>query len=142
MGHQDNGRHAKKAGGQLDQALAQTILQAGKNGRLTCASAHRLAKAQNCSPKQIRIQADLLELRIAQCQLGLFGHGKGQKRFNSDTDITPELKNRILDAQHDGIIDCKVCWELAKEFKISRINMGSACERLEIRIKSCQLGLL
>ncbi|WP_320042748.1 hypothetical protein [uncultured Desulfobacter sp.] len=142
MGHQDNGRYAKKTGGQLNQALAQTILQASSNGKLTCASAHRLAKAQNCLPKEIGIQADLLKLRISQCQLGLFGHGKGKKKFNPDTNITPELKDRILDAQRNGIIDCKACWELAKEFKISRINMGSACEQLEIRIKSCQLGIL
>ena len=131
----------KHPGAQLNQALAQLILQASSNGRLACANAHRLAKAQNCLPKEIGIQADLLELRVAQCQLGLFGYDQGKKNFNPDAGITPELKYRIFDAQSDGRIDCKTCWEIAKEFKISRLTMGSVCERLEIRIKSCQLGL-
>lgn len=131
----------KHSGVQLNQAIIQRILQASSNGRLTCASAHRLAKAQNCLPKQIRKQADLLELRISQCQLGLFGYGQNKKKFNSGTDISSKLKDRILDVQCDGIIDCKTCWEIAKEFKISKIDMGSVCEQLEIRIKSCQLGV-
>nr|WP_320014634.1 hypothetical protein [uncultured Desulfobacter sp.] len=126
---------------QLNQALAQLILQASSNGRLACASAHRLAKAQNCLPKEIGIQADLLKLRIAQCQLGLFGYTQGKKKFNLDAGITPELKDRIFDAQSDGRIDCKTCWKIAKEFKISRLNMGSVCELLEIRVKPCQLGV-
>jgi len=142
MGHQDRRRYSKKhPGAQLNKTLAQSILRASSNGILACASAHRLAKAQNYLPKEIGIQADLLELRIAQCQLGLFGSGQGKKNFNPDAGITPELKERIFDAQSDGIIDCKTCWQIAKEFKISRINMGSVCERLEIRIKPCQLGV-
>ncbi|WP_020587496.1 hypothetical protein [Desulfobacter curvatus] len=142
MEHQDSGPDAKRhSGAQLDQTRSQAILQASSNGRLTCASAHRLAKAQNCLPKQIGIQADLLELRIAQCQLGLFGSPQGKKNFNPDAGITQQLKDRILDAQSDGKIDCKTCWEIAKEFKITRIDMGSVCERLEIRIKPCQLGV-
>lgn len=142
MGHQDRGHYAKKhPGAQLNQALAQAILQASSNGILACASAHRLAKAQNCLPKEIGIQADLLELRISQCQLGLFGYTLDKKNFNPDAGITPELKDRIFDAQSGGRIDCKSCWDIAKEFKISRLNMGSVCERLEIRIKPCQLGV-
>ncbi|MCG8549082.1 MAG: hypothetical protein MI799_01620 [Desulfobacterales bacterium] len=142
MGHRNRDHSVKKhPGAQLNQALARPILKAGGNGRLTCAGAHRLAREQNCLPKEIRIQADLLELRIAQCQLGLFGYARGQKNFNPDADIIPELKERIFDVQCDGAIGCKTCWELAKEFKISRITMGSVCERLEIRIRSCQLGI-
>ena len=142
MGHLDKGRYSNKhPGAQLNHTLAQPILQASSNGILACASAHRLAKAQNCLPKEIGIQADLLELRIAQCQLGLFGSSQGNKNCPPDAGIMPELKERIFDAQSDGIIDCKTCWQIAKEFKISRINIGSVCERLKIRIKPCQLGV-
>ena len=142
MGHQDRDNYAKKhPGAQLDQQLAGPIMQASSNGKLACASAHRLAKAQNCSPKQIGTQADLLELRITQCQLGLFGHAKGKKNFNPDARMTPQLKERILECQSDGTIACSTCWELAGEFKMSKLDMGSACEQIEIRIKPCQLGV-
>lgn len=142
MGHQDRGNYAKKHPGvQLDKTLAGPIMQASSNGKLACASAHRLAKTKNCSPEYIGTQADLLELGIVQCQLGLFGHAKGKKNFNPDAHMTPQLKDRILECQSDGKIACKTCWELAKAFKISKLDMGSACEQLEIRIKPCQLGV-
>jgi len=142
MGHQDRDNYVKRHPGvQLDQRLAGPIKQASDNGTLACASAHRLAKIQHCSPKQIGTQADLLELRIAQCQLGLFGHAKGKKNFNPDAHMTQQLKDRIFECQSDGKIACRTCWELAKEFKMSKLDMGSACEQLEIRIKPCQLGV-
>nr|WP_319493046.1 hypothetical protein [uncultured Desulfobacter sp.] len=142
MGHQDRGNYAKKrAGVQLDPALTTPIMQASSNGKLACASAHRLAKTQKCSPSHIGTQADLLEFRITQCQLGLFGYAKGKKNFNPDSDMTPQLKDRILECQADGQITCKTCWELALEFKMSKLDMGSVCEQLEIRIKPCQLGV-
>lgn len=65
---------------------------------------------------------------------------RAKKSSNPDASITQELKDRIFDAQSDERIDCKTCWEIAKEFKISRVNLGSVCERLKIRIKPCQLG--
>lgn len=142
MGHQDRDNYAKKHPGvQLDQRLAGPVMQASRSGKLACASAHRLAKSHNCSPEHIGTQADLLELRITQCQLGLFGHTKGKKNFNIDADMTPQLKDRLLECQANGKIACKTCWELAKAFKISKLDMGSVCEQLEIRIKPCQLGV-
>ena len=122
-------------------SLPDPLCRQAATGSLHVRVPTALQKSQNCSPKQIGTQADLLELRITQCQLGLFGHAKGKKNFNPDTHMTQELKDRILECQSDGTIACSTCWELAKEFKLSKLDMGSACEQLEIRIKPCQLGV-
>ncbi|MEH0022239.1 MAG: hypothetical protein V6Z89_21475 [Desulfobacter sp.] len=141
MGHQDKGHYAKKHPGQTpDPGCQETLQAAAKQGILTCADAHRAAKTLGGAPGQIGIQADLLELRISQCQLGLFGYSPGKKNLDPDVRVSPELGEAILAAQQDGRISCKVCWEMAKTHNISRLDMGAACEKKEIRIKPCQLG--
>ncbi len=141
MGHQDKDHYAKKhPHAKLDHAIAPLIQQAENDGILACADAHRIAKQTHCTPEDIGIQADLLELRLSKCQLGLFGCISGNKNFNPDARITLAVRKIILEKQSDGRIDCKTCWDIAKECKISRIDMGTFCEQLEIRIKPCQLG--
>lgn len=72
MGHEDKGHYAlKHPDKSLDLKLCKAIKTAADQGQLTCASAHKVAKSLGCSPGDIGIQADLLELRISQCQLGL-----------------------------------------------------------------------
>ena len=141
MGHIEQGHYAKKhPNAQLNPDIAEPVKKAAKDTLLYCASAHRIAKALGCSPADIGVQADLMELRIARCQLGLFGYSPGKQNLNPDVVISDALRTDILNAQDDGRIDCKTCWDLALKHKISRIDMGSACEELEIRIKPCQIG--
>lgn len=141
MGHQDKGHYAKKhPDAEPNPVLSFLIQKAGKDGIITCADAHRIVKSTQCRPEEVGVQADLLELRLSQCQLGLFGCSSGKKDFNPDAQITPAIRDAILEKQSDGRIDCKTCWEIAKANKISKIDMGTFCEQLEIRIKPCQLG--
>lgn len=141
MGHQDRGHYAKKhPDHKINPEIADKINASALDGMIHCASAHRIAKTIGCSVSEIGVQADLLELRIARCQMGLFGYGPGKKNFNPDVQVSESLKNDILNSQKQGRIPCRKCWDMAKTHKISRRDMGSACEKLEIRIKPCQLG--
>ena len=141
MGHQDRGHYARKHSGEtLDPKLSKTIKAEASDGLLSCASAHKAAKALGCTPGQIGIQTDLLELRISQCQLGLFGYSPDKKNLDPDIEIPANLNDAILDTQDEGRISCRQCWDMAKACKISRLEVGSACDKKEIRIKPCQLG--
>ncbi len=141
MGHNHKGNYAKKhPDAKLNPETQGPIQEATRDGLLFCASAHRIAKSLGFTPGEIGVQADLLELRIAKCQLGLFGYAPNKKNLDPDVVISDDLKAQILKAQTDGRIDCLTCWKLASKLNISRIDMGSACEKLEIRIKPCQLG--
>jgi len=141
MGHQDRGHYAKKHQNySQNPKITDKIIASAREGMIDCPSAHRIAKVLGLPPSEIGVQADLLELRIARCQMGLFGYGPGKKNFNLDVKISDALKNDILNSQKEGRISCHRSWDIARTHKISRIDMGSACEKLEIRIKPCQLG--
>lgn len=141
MGHQDQGHYARKhPEKQRDNAAAQVIEKKAESGCLNCADAHRAAKQLGLSPDQIGVQADLAELRISKCQMGLFGYHPGKKNLNPDIEISPAADRAIDEAQTDGRLSCAQCWELAAELGMSRLDMGSACEKKGIRVKPCQLG--
>lgn len=142
MTHEDRGHYAKKhPTAKQDPELADRIKSVATEGNLDCASAHRIVKSTGCKPLDIGIQADLLELRISRCQMGLFGHGPDKKKnLNPDINVSKELESDILNSQRQGRLTCSQCWEMAKAHKIAKIEMGSVCEKLEIKIKPCQLG--
>ena len=77
MTHEDAGHYAAKHPEEkIDPAIADAIAVKEKEGRVTCAAAHAIAKKLNRSPQVVGINIDLLEKRIRRCQLGLFGYGK------------------------------------------------------------------
>ena len=130
---------AKHKGQKLDEAVAKKIRAMAKEGMITCASAHQIGKKLNLPLSEIGIQIDLMELRINECQLGLFGYPDG-KRLNPDIEISVDLDNQLENSVSDGRISCNDCWELAERMKIKRLDIGAACEKRNIRIKPCKLG--
>lgn len=141
MTHEHRGHYAKKhLGAQRVPEIAEKLAAGAREGAIDCAAAHRIAKSAGFPVDQIGVQADLLELRIARCQLGLFGYGPEKKRLDPKVAVSDGLKADIIDTQEGGSLSCHRAWDLAKTHKISKMEMGSACEKLEIRIKPCQLG--
>jgi hypothetical protein len=141
MAHQDKGHYAGKHPDQKsDPVIVQKLKDIGDKNQLRCASAHKAAKELGVSPKEIGIQADLMELRIVECQMGLFGYEPDQKRIDPGIDISDQLWAKIESQSIDGRMSCRDAWGIAREYKISRLDMGSACEKINIRIKPCQLG--
>lgn len=141
MAHQDRGHYADKHPEKtVDPVILKKLREISEKSLLRCASAHKAAKSLGVSPKKIGIQADLMELRIVECQLGLFGYAPEQKRIDPGIGISDKLWAAIENKSADGRLSCRECWDLAGEWKISRLDMGSACEKINIRIKPCQLG--
>jgi hypothetical protein len=141
MGHHNKGHYAaKQKGRQLNKTVAEKIEYMAKEGSITCAAAHKIGKELNLLPSEIGIQIDLMELRIIECQLGLFGHKDGKKTFDLDIAICAELDNQLDKFASDGKISCQDCWSIGTGMKIKRKDIGSACEKKNIKIKPCQLG--
>ncbi|HKJ99770.1 MAG TPA: hypothetical protein VJ959_12695 [Desulfotignum sp.] len=141
MAHEDKGHYADKHPDQkTDPVIAAKLQSVTKENQLSCASAHKAAAELGVAPKEVGIQADLLELRIVKCQLGLFGYEPEQKRIDPEIDVSDDLWATIENQSTDGKISCRESWDIAKDFKISRLHMGSACEKINIRVKPCQLG--
>ncbi len=141
MTHSDKGHYANKHQGQkIDEKISSLIKSKSQENNLTCAAAHKAAKELGVSPEAIGIQTDLIEFRITMCQLGLFGYKGGTKQIDPDFDTPSDMEAALDKANDDGRLSCLDCWEIAKDLKAKKIDIASACEKKEIRIKPCQIG--
>jgi hypothetical protein len=87
--------------------------------------------------------ADLLEIKIKECQLGLFGWGDkpGHGKDIRATDSVPvEIKSAIEKAAVNGAVTCATLWRIADQLSVKRKVVSAACETLGLKIRACQLG--
>jgi hypothetical protein len=141
MTHSDKGHYANKHQGQkIDEKITSFIKSKAKDNEITCIAAHKAAEKLGVSPGEIGIQTDLLEFRITMCQIGLFGYKGGEKQIDPDFDIPSDMEAALDKANDDGRLSCFDCWNIAKNLKAKKIDVASACEKKEIRVKPCQLG--
>ena len=143
MTHEFEGHYRAKhaADFQVNATVAKRLRDKAEDGRLTCASAFAVVEETDVTPTDVGRTADLLELKITQCQLGLFGYGQGKRNIVSPAKKVPEgLGQALQNALVEGRLSCHKAWDIAKRFSLSKMEVTSACERLNIRFCSCQLG--
>jgi len=54
--------------------------------------------------------------------------------------VDDRVRQAIKEAATGGRISCTEARRLAKEFKVPVRDVGSACNELKIKIRSCELG--
>jgi hypothetical protein len=115
-----------------------------EDGRLSCATAHHIARKLEVDPMEVADVATELDVSISRCQLGLFGHSpKGQGKgavVESGMEVSDALAAAIRARLANGRLSCTAAWEVASAFKLTRLQMGSAAETLGVPISPCQLG--
>jgi hypothetical protein len=143
MTHSDAGRYAAKhgKGGSLDEKIAGAVRTKVAAGELACAAAERISGELGVAMAEVGRTADLLEIRIGGCQLGLFGYdAPGGRIVRPAERVEPALEAAIRGRLSGGRLPCIAAWEIAADRKIPRLNVSSACEKLKIKVKPCQLG--
>jgi len=122
--------------------LQKEIERRCRDGRLPCAAVFAIAKDLGVPLRKVLDRVNDAEIRIAHCQLGLFGYDAfGGKRFVADLARVPEpLADALREACVDGALPCAAAWKIAEHEGLPRPVIGSAAETLEIRIAPCQLG--
>ncbi len=50
------------------------------------------------------------------------------------------IERRVREVAEDDKLPCAVAFKVAEEFKISRLAVGEAADRVGVRISRCQLG--
>ncbi len=143
MTHEYEGRyrtkHAPNAG--VDSKIGELIHEKARNRRLSCASAFTIARETGTSPAKIGESADLLEVKITACQLGLFGYQKGSRNIVEPAESVPaELAEALKARRVKGRLPCIEAWAVAEQFGLSKMEITAACETLGIRLSQCQLG--
>jgi len=124
----------------IDDRIKTLVLENSENRKLNCAIAHKIANDYNISAGDIGRHADLLDIRLAKCQMGLFGYPKGSKIVKESESVNPDLEKAIKTKIVSGKISCMDAWNIASEMGMSKIEVSNTCEALKIKINKCQLG--
>jgi hypothetical protein len=145
MTHEDAGKYAAKhpPHRERNEQVAKAIREKCPYGALGCAMAEKIAKELEVKMAEVGMTADLLEIKIKECQLGLFGwgdkpgHGKDIQAADS---VPVELKSAIEKAVVNGTVSCAAAWRIADQLSVKRRVVSAACEALRLKIRPCQLG--
>ena len=142
MTHEDAGRYAAKHSPDRkpDSALVETIGGACTDNAISCAAAHKIAVEKRVPPSEVGFTIDFLKKRINKCQLGLFGYRPERRIVKAAETVSDGLERAIRDELVDDRLYCARAWEIADRMGISRMDVASACEKLNIKISQCQLG--
>ena len=124
----------------INEEIKNQIIRRAQNNEISCEVAHKIAADLNVSPAEVGKTADLLEMMLVKCQLGLFGYTPEKKIVRPDAAENPDLTSAIQDARVGGNLSCENAWEIARRFDVSKMKVSSVCEQLKIKIKPCQLG--
>jgi hypothetical protein len=139
--HSGNFRAKHPQGTKVDPSITDRVTANIVEGCMACKNAHAIAVELNVAPSQVGLAIDLQNGRIKACQLGLFGYSKGKKFVaKKETNIKAELKSAIQNELIDGRLSCAAAWSIAETHGIKRLELGSTCESLGVKINQCQLG--
>ncbi|MDD3249365.1 MAG: hypothetical protein GX874_03365 [Smithella sp.] len=141
MAHEDKGKYFKKhpEGTTVSDNLKEAIQKSAKNNNISCKAAEKIAQTAGCSLGDVGVAIDMLNINIAQCQIGLFGLG-GTQKVPPAPSVAPELEAAIRKALVNDRLSCSSAWAIAGELGVKRLEVGAACENLKIKVKPCQLG--
>jgi len=142
MTHEAAGHYRQKhaPGAVVDPVIRDALLKSAIRGTLPCAVAFEAAKHLGVGPEDIGRTADLLELRLVKCQLGLFGYGQKKTIVKPAASVNPAFEKAIREALVDDRLPCKRAWEIAEKLGIHKMKVSAACNALGIKMRSCQLG--
>ena len=141
MARKDKGQYsAKHPGVSVKKEVAETLKKKKVDGAMTCPLAFQSAGEHNLSPAEIGQALDILEIPLSKCQLGLFGYSPVSRIIQPAESIAEGLEAAIRVAMSDGRLPCAAAFQIAADFKLAKIRVSSACEKLKIKISACQLG--
>jgi hypothetical protein len=124
----------------MDERIAEAIRERVREGPLRCATAFAIARELGVTPLAVGQTANALDVRLARCQLGLFGHGEQKSIVEPAGEVPAELEQAIREGLILGRLPCAVAWAIAARFGTPKLHVANAAEALDIRIAQCQLG--
>jgi hypothetical protein len=123
-----------------DPAIQEAIRNGVDGNELACAVAFSISGDLGVSPADVGKNADLMELRLVKCQLGLFGYPPQKKIVKPSAQLTDALEKQIVTSAQNDQLSCETVWKIADDLGIGKMSVSGACETLGIKIKPCQLG--
>jgi hypothetical protein len=138
----NGGHYGRKHGPEAvaDPMIRDALLKWAADGRLPCAVAFDVAKRLGVTPGAVGRTADLMDLRLTKCQLGLFGYAPRKSIVKAAGYVAKALEQAIREALVNDRLPCDRAWEIAEMCGMHKMEVSAACDALEIKIRPCQLG--
>ena len=124
----------------MGERIEAVVRERAEEGLLDCVGAFRIAEELGVTPAAVGEAADELDLRLAHCQLGLFGYGEQKSIVEPAAEVAPELEQAIREGLILGRLPCAVAWAVAARFGMPKLHVANAAEKLGVRIGQCQIG--
>jgi hypothetical protein len=141
MAKEDKGHYSAKHPGEIvAKEITEAVKKRSRQGALTCPLAFKIAGELAVLPGEVGKAMDILEINIVKCQLGLFGYSPVRRIVQPAESVPEDLEAAIRKAMIDDRLPCAAAFRVAADFKLAKIRVAAACEKLKIRISACQLG--
>ena len=136
MATNEQSRSSENVEGGLEAALKASLV----DGRLPCAVAFKVARKLNITPRTVGDKANEMKVKIINCQLGFFDVEKATHSDLDDIPIAAEVQEKIRTSLINSKLPCNVAFQIARELKVGRKQVGDTATKLNIKIANCQLG--
>lgn len=123
-----------------DPRIEKEIKQRCKEQAISCFRAFEIADRLNVKPIEVGRTADLMNIRLVKCRLGLFGHKPKNKVVRAKETSNRALQDAIADSSENNQLTCEKAWQIADQLNISKLTVSNASQAKGIKIKNCQLG--
>ena len=142
MTREDKGHFSAKhpAERKLNPDVARAVKARVEERGLPCPAAFEIAAELGVPAEEVGFTADRLEISLIFCQLGLHGYLPESKCLKPAESVSSELESVIQERTVDGRLPCRAAWDIAAEQGMEKMDVAAACELLEVKIISCQLG--
>jgi len=140
MARKDKGHYsAKHPGVSVRNDVAELLKKKMVDGAMTCPLAFQAAGELNLTPAEIGRRSISWKSPSASAT-GLFGYTPVSRIIQPAESVAENLETAIRAAMSDGRLPCAEIFRIAGEFKLAKIRVSGACEKLKIKISACQLG--
>jgi len=105
-----------------------------EDGKLSCLKAFKVARLIGVKPKEMDAITKSLNIKITNCELGVFG----KLKFS---DMDDKIYNKLSENfNQDSKVECQVAWYTARDKGSSLKKVGSTINNSDIKVTHCQLG--
>lgn len=123
-----------------DPRIEKEIRKRSASREMSCALAFEIAEDLNVGPEEVGRTADVLDIPLVKCQLGLFGYKPEKKIVTAEDATIQALKDAVIGSSENSRLSCDKAWQIAVRFNMSKLAVGNACQASGVQIKTCRLG--
>lgn len=123
-----------------DPSIEKELRKLAASREVSCALALKIAEDLGVEPLEVGRAADVLDIRLAKCQLGLFGYKPNKKIVSAEDAPNQEIEDAITRSSENNRLSCEEAFRIAAQFDVSKLTISNVCQANLIQIKSCQLG--